>query len=266
MNPNNVQRGIGTVVAVIDTGLNPASMGQVEILPGVNFSHEGGPDDTRDNNGHGTAVAATLAAQAQSVRLLPVKLLGEHANFRSIAQLEAVFDWIIEQREPLGIGIVCAAFADTRHLADDGPFRASLLQEQIACLREAGVATVAPAGNHYRRQRMWNPQGMAWPAILREVVSVGAAECGADGVGLAEDSQRLHVRWGDVCHTTVFAIPGEPGGTSGAAAVVAGRLAILRAECPEASVCSLIERLLAPGAFVREANSLLEWPLLGSLP
>jgi hypothetical protein len=68
---------------------------------------------------------------------------------------------------------------------------------------------------------------MAWPAILREVVSVGAVERRAGLLWLTPTTQRLHSVVGTGCRTTVFTEPGEPGETSGAAAVVAGCLAAL---------------------------------------
>jgi hypothetical protein len=95
---------------------------------------------------------------------------------------------------------------------------------------------------------------MAWPAILRETVSVGAMKRGPDGWVLSNHTQPLHVSLGTGCHTTVFAEPGPPGGTSGAAAIVAGRLADLRATYSSAGVQELLARMLQDSCEARDES------------
>jgi len=99
----------------------------------------------------------------------------------------------------------------------------------------------------YPRFRLAQPQGMAWPAILREVISVGAL----DGTGLHFLSQRLHESHGSGCRTTLFATPAPPGDTSGAAARIAGRLAALGGD---------VDRLLTETTPVRDDADGLVWP------
>jgi subtilisin family serine protease len=196
-------------VAVIDTGVSAERIPAGVLLSGVNLSGEGSADDTSDSNGHGTAVAATIAHAAPLARIVPVKLLGEYGYLRKADHLELAFEWIGEHRDDLGIGIVCATFADASHLDTDAAFRGTRLQLLIAGLRDTGVATVAPAGNGFRAARRWSDQGMAWPAILREVVSVGAIRVDREfGPCLADNSQRLHVHRGGACRTTPALISG----------------------------------------------------------
>jgi len=74
-----------TIVAVLDTGLNPALAEFAgRVLPGYNFASNS--VDISDDHGHGTAVTGTLAATGDNdylvagvdwrCRLLPVKVLG----------------------------------------------------------------------------------------------------------------------------------------------------------------------------------------------
>jgi subtilisin family serine protease len=245
-------------VAVIDCGVDPGVIGGGRLLQGVNLSGEGEPHETRDDSGHGTAVAATILEVAPAARVVPVKLMDARGLLGDPEHVTRAFEWVEQRREALGIAVVCASLADRGQYASDERFRETALARVIAALRRAGVPTVAPAGN-------WKPfhagHGMAWPAILREVISVGALRRGPDGLRPTRTSQRLHVLAGTVCRTTVFAEPGRPGETSGAAAVVAGRLAVLRAGAPGASVDELVESLRAGGEVAREPNGLV-WQAL----
>ena len=77
------QGSTNVIVAVLDTGLSFSDEFAGRIIPGYNFAYTNA--DTTDDHGHGTAVAATLAANANNstllagvdwhCRLLPVKVL-----------------------------------------------------------------------------------------------------------------------------------------------------------------------------------------------
>jgi subtilisin family serine protease len=249
----------GTVVAVIDTGLSPELLDDGVVLPGVNLSDEGDPDDTSDPRHHGDLVGATILHIAPRTRLVPIKLMDARGMLRPPSRLESAFDWVVEHRAALGIGIVCAAFADSSHAQSDEAHRNSRLRRQIAALRRVGVATVAAAGNWYPEHRARQSQGMAWPAILREVVSVGAVERRPDGPWLSRTTQRLHAVQGTGCFTTVFAEPGEPGETSGAAATIVGYLAALRPACADPTVDEMVRTLLRHRRTARDESG-LAWP------
>jgi subtilisin family serine protease len=253
-----VVSSIDSVVAVIDTGADPKRLPTDRLILGVNLSREGPEHDTTDAHGHGTAISSGIFLCSAHAVVMPVKLLGAHGYLREADQLEVAFEWILERCEALGVAVVCAPFADANNLTTDERFRGTRLQLSIAALREAGVATVAPAGN----VPFWDgTPGMAWPAILREVVSVGAVERTPAGLRLSGHTQRLPAGLGTGCATTVFAEPKGLGGTSGAAAAVAARLADLRSEHPTASVDALVERLLEAGHAARD-GSRATWPIL----
>jgi hypothetical protein len=233
-------------VAVIDSGVDGARVAAPRVVPGINLSGDGAADDTLDRFGHGSQVALTIAAHAPMATILPVKLLGDRGCLRQHAQLEAAFEWILAQRVPRRIGVVCAAFADASCLQSDLDFRGTPMQVLIARLRDCGVPTVAPAGNGFRSGPDHGSPGMAWPAILREVVSVGALDRKPDRARvLTASTQRLRAQPGQACQTTVFSVAGPPYGASGAAAAVAGLLALLRHRHPRVSVERLVAQLVA---------------------
>ena len=248
-----------STVAVVDTGLSAERLDDAVVLRGINLSGDGGEEDTADNNGHGTGVASTILRFTPRAPLLPVKLMVDCGYLRWPDRLEAAFEWILERCTRLRIGVICATFADGSRAIDDLPHRGSRLQVLIAALREAGVATVAPAGNQYAQRRVSGDQGMAWPAILREVISAGAL-APLNGVPhLSPLTKRLHEQVGTGCHTTAFVEPGAPGDTSGAAAVVAGCLAALRGAHPDTTVDELVVELMH---FRRDIMDGLSWPAL----
>ncbi|MET0322670.1 MAG: S8/S53 family peptidase [Duganella sp.] len=232
-------------ICLIDTGLTPGDYAPGVIAGGINLSGCGEPQSLAPaGSRHGDAMAGTLLAHCPQARLVNLKLLDENGWLLDAGRLDAAFAWVVAQRAALGITVVCAAVADASHHAHDAPFQETPLSRMIALLRAAGVPTVMPAGNSYPQFRLREPHGMAWPAILRDVVSVAALDA-ADPQRLHRYSQRLPALAGAACATTLHLVPGPPGQTSGAAAVAAGRLAQLRAAFPDADVSALVALLRA---------------------
>ncbi len=250
------------VVVVIDTGITLDRLNRDRILPGINFSDE---EDTSDRHGHGNALAKTILGIAPQCQLLPIKLMTRRGYLRDLKRIDAVFDWIIDHRDEFGINIICTAFANFSHATSDELHQGTHLQQQIAKLRQMNVATIAPAGNWYKEHCQQNSQGMAWPAILREVVSVGALQRQADGLWLTKTTQRLHADLNTGCRTTVFAESGELGETSGAAAVITGCLAALHQRCPDCTVDALVQMLLQYQTKAWD-QSKLTWPGVEAKP
>ncbi len=242
-------------VAVIDTGISPERLENPIMLPGINLSGEGDADDTTDSGKHGTEVARTILSIAPHTRLVPIRLMDRYGCLHQREKVDEAFEWILENRESLGINIVCATFADFSHSTSDAEYRGSRLQQQIATLRELNVPTVAPVGNWYPEFRHKSPQGMAWPAIIREVISVGEVEQRKDGMSLTERTQRLHSSLGTGCQTTVFTTSGEMGNTSGATAVVVGNIAALLGLTPLMEVKRVISILLKSQKVVNDTKS-----------
>jgi subtilisin family serine protease len=203
-------------VAVIDTGVNP---NQGDVIPGLNLTDE--PDGYGT---HGTEIAQTILSIAPHAQIVPIKIVNAQGILRNPDAMEHAFQWILENYDRLNIRVVCAAIADSSCSDSDEYYAEHPLRSLIVQLREVGVVTVAAAGNWYSN---YQRQGMAFPAILREVVSVGAIEKTSAGFQLTQNSQRLHPSAQTDCYTTFLVEPGAPGDTSGATAIVAGHFANL---------------------------------------
>jgi subtilisin family serine protease len=256
--------GSGVTVAVLDTGLRGSHVDFAgRVAPGRNFTADNGgdPADANDRHGHGTSVAGIVCAGrihtgvAPNARVVPVKVLGDDGRGR-FADVARGLDWVLDHRRPLGITAVCMSLgaADNRATDTDlpGDSIGALLQE----LTDAGVTCCVCAGNEYHAHG--GIQGMSYPAIFRQTLSVGAVYDADEGPFRYPDgakafstlpdrltpfSQRLHHKVGGPCATDIFA-PGSPVtsagirndtgesiqyGSSRATAVTAGVVALLQA-------------------------------------
>jgi hypothetical protein len=253
-------------VCLLDSGVLRHSEAAGHVIDGIDLVEESGPADLfASANEHGTRVAETVLTECPAARLAIVRVIDDNGWLRTVEAIETGLAWILERLFDFGPTVICAAFGDMFHYRSDEPFQDTALRRTLNTLRCAGVLTVTAAGNMYPRFRQARPQGMAWPAILRETVSVGALDSDAHTEGetrMKRFSQRLHSSFGSGCATTLFAMPGPPGDTSGAAARVAGRLARLRQADPVASADVLLERLMADTRLVRDTATGLDWPAL----
>jgi subtilisin family serine protease len=202
--------GKGLAVVVIDTGLNPVHVAfKDHYLPGCNLSGEGRDDDTTDVDGHGSQVAGLIAARevdpkavpadievpsgvAHEARIIPIKIVHDShdsSNGRPPGdRINKALKWVIEHHLAVArdhkvlIGVVNLSVSldnlQSPDPLDPRRFRRNLadqLKEQrrlIGKLRQSGVAVVASAGNSYLKWRC--EQGMGYPAVCPETISVGA--------------------------------------------------------------------------------------------
>lgn len=259
--------GAGLTAAVLDTGLNAAHVdfaGRVVAQRNFTPDNGGNPDAAADGNGHGTNVAGIIAAGgihrgiAPGAGIAAVKVLSNRGggDFRWI---DAALQWVIDNRETYSISVVCMSLGDGgNYTSDDFGLFALLrnsIRDKIRALRTARTAVVIAAGNDYYRHD--SRQGMGFPAIIRECVSVGAVYDAAEGGfryasgavahssqpgQITPFSQRLHESVSPDTHTDIFA-PGAPvtsaginspqgesvqHGTSQATPVVAGLILLLQ--------------------------------------
>ncbi|MCL2532845.1 MAG: S8 family serine peptidase [Nocardiaceae bacterium] len=227
--------GSGVTVAVLDTGLRSTHVDFAgRALPGRNFTADygGDPAEVMDGHGHGTSVTGIASAGrihtgvAPNARIVPLKVLANDGTGR-FADIRDALDWVLDRRESLGISALCLATgaADNRTTDTDMPGDAigALLQE----LADEGVCCCLAAGNDYYAHG--GIQGMCYPAIFRQSISVGAvydADEGSfryrDGAkAFTSDSDRLTPftqrpprTVGGPCATDTFA-PGAPITSSG---------------------------------------------------
>lgn len=255
--------GQGLAVAVLDTGCRSSHVDFVGRVAGErNFTadNNGNADDASDGNGHGTNVAGIIVADsdhlgiAPGASLVPVKVLRNNGggSFRSIAD---GLEWVMATQNELSISAVCMSLGDGENYIDSSAFPGDRLHQLIRALKMQNVAVVVAAGNHYAKH--CSRQGMAYPAIFKETISVGAVydanegsfsyPDGATAFMTAADrltpfSQRLHESVSPDYYTDIFA-PGAPvtstgilndhgestqQGTSQATPVIAGVVLLLQ--------------------------------------
>lgn len=226
--------GTGLTAAVLDTGLNTKHVdftGRIPTQRNYTDDNGGDPEDATDGNGHGTNVGGIIVANgdhlglAPGANIIPLKVLGNQGggSFQGIAD---ALSWVVDNHETHNITVVCMSLGNGGNYTDDN-FSGDALRPKIQALREARVPVVIAAGNDYFSHN--SEQGMSYPAIVRECVSVGAVydapeggfrySSGAEAFDtragqITPFSQRLHPDVSAETYTDIFA-PGAPVTSSG---------------------------------------------------
>jgi subtilisin family serine protease len=227
--------GAGTAIAVLDTGLRTTHCdfaGRVAAQRNFTADNAGDPGDATDGSGHGTNVSGIVCAGgvhcgiAPMARIVPLKVLADDGS-GSFGSVAAALQWVLDNHGSYGITAVCLAFSDGANHQSDAPFASDAIGRQVKSLAEIGIVSCVAAGDDYYTHG--STQGMSYPAILRETLSVGAVydgdlgalphPSGAEAYETRADritpfSQRLHEKVSRKCATTVFA-PGAPMVSSG---------------------------------------------------
>lgn len=218
------------LVAVVDTGVD---FGQPDLAgavrPGVDLVNPGGTGS--DDNGHGTAVAAVIAALANNgvgaagvcgrCSILPIKVMGKNGN----GDLGTV-----------AAGIVRAADMGARviDLSLGGPAGQDALQQAIAYANSKGALVVAAAGNSGRTTTFY-------PAGYPNVLSVAGSNPQDRLYSWSEHGPWVHVT-APGCNVAPL-LSGGYGtfcGTSSATPVVAGLAGVLLSANPQLTNAQLI--------------------------
>ena len=260
--------GTGFTIAVLDTGLRTTHVDFLgKVATQVNFTADNGGNinDATDGDGHGTNVAGIAMGNgihvgiAPGARVVPIKVLGNNGS-GSFTAVEQGLDWVIANRTTYNITVVNMSLGDSGNYQTDFDAAGDTIRQKIQTLTNARVAVVIAAGNSFFD---WNSaQGMGYPGIIRESISVGAvydANIGSVAYGggatafttgprrVTPFSQRLHSSVAIDTRTDIFA-PGarltaagigsdvgesQSDGTSQAAPVVSG-------------LCLLMQQLAVP--------------------
>ena len=157
-------RGVGVIVAVLDTGLakNLSDLDYSKVMKGYNFVKRG--TNTSDDDGHGSHIASIIAAKtnnaagiagvAPDVKLLPVKVLDNKGEGTEIELME-------------GLIFAYNKGADVINLSLDLDSSSRALKLILDDLYRDGTVAVGAAGNLGRGK-------VAYPGRYRSVISVGA--------------------------------------------------------------------------------------------
>ena len=223
----NISTGSPTVVvAVVDSGVSATHPDlQGKLLPGYDFFDD--DDEPDDEVGHGTAVAGIIAARgndgigiagvAMDTMILPVKV--GSVNGSPISAIAAGIVWAVDN----GAHII--------NLSLGSDFPSDALHDAVIYAYEHNIPVVAAAGNE--------PEAISYPGAYPETISVGASTPWGTLTSFTSRSNRVDLVapgtgvlapwWGEQEGDTWASVSG----TSFAAPMVAGTLALLRSLDPE---------------------------------
>ncbi len=237
-------------VAVIDDGF---LLGHPDLaanfIPGYDCGNNDGnpsPDDTGSYYAHGTGVTGLLAAIGNNgigvagvcwnVRVMPLKHHQDHSPYycESPATLAAV-----DRAVAAGVDIIVCSFHYLAAGLDVSP--SSQFYRSFKAASDAGIIVVASAGNDGKD--LDNPANARYPASFDfpnvvtvamtgdgGVVSPQASAHGAATVEIAAPGSAVQSTWVDAARQPTYM---PISGTSAAAPIVAGAIALIKAERPD---------------------------------
>ncbi len=243
-------KGDGYSVAVLDTGIDynhPALGGGwgKRVIAGYDFVNN--DPDPMDDNGHGTHVAGIIGSSstqypgiAPDVNLIALKVLDANAD-GSWTTIDEGLKWVIAHEAQYNIIAVNLSLGSGNYTT----LPTVVLDSDLATLKNDGLFLSVASGNGYAT--FGGQQGLAYPAVNPNVVSVGAVWDGSfpqqtwssgaidytsapdqvvsitqrsSGLDLLAPGAWINSTWNDGGYATL-------GGTSMAAGVVTGAAVLL---------------------------------------
>ncbi len=148
-----------------------------------NYDFYGSNDaDASDTHGHGSNVAGIIGSSSASylgvasgVDIIALKIFPDGGNTYQDADLEEALDWVVDNHAAYNVVAVNMSLGGGNYSSP--PSR--IYSDAIATLINSGVTVVAAAGNRFYNYA--SNEGLAAPAILSNVISVGAVWDGGYG-------------------------------------------------------------------------------------
>ncbi len=218
--------GAGVKVAVVDTGIDYTHPQLAPLYKG-GYDFVNNDSDPKDDHGHGTHVAGTIAAlrdgagvvgAAPSIELYALKVLAADGS-GYMSDIIAAMEWATAH----GMAVTNSSLGTS---ADPG----SAFRAAYDAAAAAGVTNVAAAGNSYTRCTSYFVDNVNYPARYESVLAVGAVDlndaraCFSSTGGTVE----FAAPGVSIVSTVTGGGEGAMSGTSMASPHVAGAAALLR--------------------------------------
>ncbi|MGN9912011.1 type VII secretion-associated serine protease mycosin [Phytohabitans sp. LJ34] len=230
-------RGEGITVAVIDTGVDPHPDLRNNLLPGTDVL-SGKSNGQIDSDSHGTGIAGLIAAHGQASssgalgiaprsNILPVRIESLEKQGSS-EDLASGVEWATQRT------------ADVINVSSGGSPSVRLRQAIDAAIR-ADIVVVASAGNKP------GDLGVSFPAAYDGVLAVGATDREGNHADISVTGKQVAISAPgvEIYSTSYKGLYRKGTGTSDAAAIVSGAVALVRSKYPDLSAREVVHRLTA---------------------
>ncbi len=265
-------KGAGQGIAILDTG---ADTTRAE-LSRITVSFEAAPDDGMlDSHGHGSGIAAVLAAAVPDAKLIPIDIM-DGTSIMDSHTLRGL-NWVLASRYAHNIVAVNMSWGKADYFLGNcttpSPFHGA-----FQALRQARTMPIVAAGNHAFRGGSFR-QGVSRPACVPGAIAVGGTYPATNTTG--------DEKWADCTDTAPVMVDTMPcssasgprldvlapganiqslginrNGTSVAAPHVAALSAILSSINPYASAHQLETQLKTSSVFVADQRTIEVHPRL----
>jgi len=172
--------------AILDTGLRTSHQdfsGRVIDKSNFTTDNNNNSNDVADGNGHGTNVAGIIAANkihtgiAPGARLVPLKVLKNDGS-GTFDGVDKALQWVEKNFIKDKITVVSLSLGDNGNYINDSAFPSDNIHARIQELKKLNIPVVIAAGNGWFANNsmagVTAQEGMSYPAIFPEAVSVGA--------------------------------------------------------------------------------------------
>ena len=234
-----VSQGAGVTIAVVDTGVNGNHADLTgNVLPGISVIPDRPGNAWDDTDGHGTGMGSLIAGHghgdagilgiAPQAKILPIQEISGR-DFGEPDKFAAGINEAVRQ----GARVISMSLG--------GPGGSPELQVAVKHAQEADVVVVAAMGNVDKDVRI------ACPACYDSVVAIGGVDRSGNHAAISITGPQMVVSAPAVEVASADKNGGYliSNGTSDAAAITAGVVALIRSKYPKMSAVDVIHRLTA---------------------